>query len=173
MHRLKEELRSRKPFWVRPGDSVRDVVRYMCSCRVGAVLVNDGDEAVGIFSERDLMRRVVGEGLDPDETAVREVMSYNVIKMHINEDIRMAKALMRMNQVRHLLVLGDDGHILGLVSMRDLVERDLDNTSDIMHKLNDAYYDSSYKAKWRKSSNRVIIEPYHVETELAASALDE
>ena len=161
MKRLKEMLRGREQHWVDAKSTVRDAVRYLCDHKMGAVLVKAGDEAVGVFSERDLMCRVIDAGLDCDAVLVEEVMRRNPIKIHIDDDIVMAKALMQMNHVRHLLVVEGEGEVVGLLSVRDLLKEELSKSEEVIHKLNDKYYQSTYKARWRMSSNRLIIDHYH------------
>ena len=68
MHSLEQVLRHRRLLTAHPGDNVLDVIRRMTAARVGAVTVLDGSDLVGVFSERDLMTRVVVEGRDPAST---------------------------------------------------------------------------------------------------------
>ncbi len=159
MQRLMEVLQGRDSYWVDVKDTVRSSMRYLCDIRMGAVLVRAGDEVVGVFSERDLMH-LINEDRNPDEVLVEEVMSRNPIRIYMNDDIKMAKALMHMNRVRHLVVISGEGDVLGLVSMRDLLEPDLAESKETIQDLNDKYYDKAYKASWRISSNRVITRPY-------------
>lgn len=106
------------------------------------------------------MHRVVNEGLDANSVLVREVMSDNLIFIHSDDEFHMAKAKMFKNGVRHLLVVSKDNAFRGLVSMRDLIETDVAESTELIHKLNDAYFETAYKEKWRISSNRVIRESY-------------
>lgn len=160
MTTIHDIIKNREPFWVSADDSVRQVTRHLCAKKTGAVAVKSGDDVVGVFSERDLMRRVVAEGRDPDSVPVKEVMSTNLTFIHLDDDIRMAKALMLKARTRHLLVVGKDSAFRGMVSIRDLIEADVAEYSELVHKLNDRYYEQAYQARWRTSSNRVIVEPY-------------
>lgn len=164
MERLKDVLEGRDTLWVNAKDTVREAVKYLCKNKIGAVLVKMNDDAVGVFSERDLMYRVVNPGLNLDEVLVEEVMSRSPITIHINDDITLAKALMHINKVRHLLVVSGDGDVAGLLSIRDIMDHDLAASANIIHELNDKYYERAYAAKWRVSSNRVIVETYHPES---------
>jgi len=85
----------------------------------GSILVCDGDELCGIFTERDLMTRVVGKGLDPKTTPLRAVMTHNPDCIVSTETAR--EALRRMDEFgyRHLPVV-EDGQVLGVISMRDM-----------------------------------------------------
>ena len=161
MKSLKSLLEGRNQCWVHPNESVREAVAYMCECKTGAMLVKEGETAIGVFSERDLMHRVVNEGKDPKDVLVKDVMSYNIHRIHINDDTEMAKAIMYANHVRHLMVVDEQDEVMGMVSIRDLVEHELSNASEIIRNMNDAYYEKAYRPKWFVSSNRVIVERYH------------
>lgn len=160
MRTISDAIKPRDIYWVEAADTVRLVVRYMCERKTGAVAVKDGDEVLGMFSERDLMKRVVCEGLNPDETLVRDVMTKNLISIHLRDEIHMAKALMYKHSVRHLIVRGQDGVFKGLISMRDLMEADVEEFTELVHRMNDNYYEQAYNAKWQFSSNRIIVKPF-------------
>lgn len=160
MRTISDVIKPRDIYWVEAADTVWQVVRYMCERKTGAVVVKEGDEVVGLFSERDLMKRVVCEGLDAKQTEVRDVMSKNLISVHLEDEIHLGKALMYKHSVRHLIVRGRDGVFKGLVSMRDLMEADVEEFTELVHRMNDNYYEQAYNAKWRFSSNRIIVEPF-------------
>jgi len=160
MNTMHEVLKKRVQDWVAPTDTVRKAVDYICTRKAGAVVVKGDDEIVGIFSERDLMHRVVNKGLNPEEVPVSEVMSLKLVHVHIADDLRLARALMVMNGVRHLVVVGDEHEFRGLLSMRDIFRTEDTELSSLFQKLNDQYYEQSYKTEWRVSSNRVIVKPY-------------
>jgi CBS domain-containing protein len=105
--------------------TVCDVVRAMVDRNIGAVPVLQNGVLVGIFSERDLMRRVVADGLDPATTLVREVMTEDPLTVSPQEDIETCMVLMRRHGFRHLPLW--DGKILrGMISLRDIMLHDLD-----------------------------------------------
>ncbi len=100
--------------------SVADAVEVMSTREVGAVLVMNEDHLVaGIFSERDLMLRVVRAGLDPKATPISLVMTRDVLFVSPGTTLEAALALMFVRRFRHLLVI-DGPKVHGLVSMRDL-----------------------------------------------------
>ena len=100
--------------------SVSDAVEVMVEREIGAVLVMTEDALVaGIFSERDLMMRVVRAGLDPRATPVSLVMTRDVLFVSPGTTLEAALALMYVQRFRHLLVI-DGPKVYGLVSMRDL-----------------------------------------------------
>lgn len=104
---------------VGPDMSVREATRAMDVRNVGAVLVVDKDGAlVGIFTERDLLRRVVSQGRDPNATLVNEVMTPNPDTVAPRHPAIEALRLMREGRYRHLPVV-DGSRILGILSQRD------------------------------------------------------
>lgn len=101
--------------------SVAEAVEVMAEHEVGATLVMNEDQLVaGIFTERDLLMRVVREGLDPKSTPISMVMTRDVRFVTPGTTVEAAMALMHLRHHRHLLVM--DGPLVhGMVSMRDLV----------------------------------------------------
>ena len=108
-------------FTVRCGQSVREVVQYMSEVAVGAMPVVDGGRIVGIFSERDLMTRVVAAGRDPDATKVEDVMTTDVVLAEAGEPYLASLKKMQKAGCRHLPVV-KDGRLVGMVSLRDLLQ---------------------------------------------------
>lgn len=108
-------------FSVPASATVGEAVELMAEHEVGATLVMNEDELVaGIFTERDLLMRVVREGRDPKTTPISLVMTRDVRFVTPGTTVEAAMALMHLRHHRHLLVM--DGPVLhGLVSMRDLV----------------------------------------------------
>ncbi len=125
--------------------TVGQVVDYLCEKGIGAVAVCEGDQLAGIFSERDLMRRVVHKGLDPKETPITKVMTKDVFFVMPDENYSVAKALMLGKNFRHLAVLDEERRFKGFVSMRELLEVDLAMTQDMVKSLNDDYYDHRFR----------------------------
>ena len=108
-------------FTVKQGQSVLEVVRYMSEMGVGAMPVIDQGRVVGIFSERDLMSRVVAAGRDPDATRVEEVMSTDLVLAEAGEPYLTSLKKMQKAGCRHLPVV-KDGKLVGMVSLRDLLQ---------------------------------------------------
>lgn len=111
------------------GHSVLETVRAMVERNIGAVPVIHNGKLVGIFSERDLMRRVVAEGRDPGGTCMAEVMTDDPMTISTNEDLANCMALMRRHGFRHLPVC-HEGHLVGMVSLRDILLHDLNEKDD-------------------------------------------
>lgn len=109
-----------KVYTVAPGATVLEAARAMDAHNVGSLLVVDGDKPVGIFSERDLMRRVVVAGKDPAKVKVREVMSRDVWVVEPDTRVKEAMAIMTERRCRHLPVV-EKGKVVGLISIGDLV----------------------------------------------------
>ena len=111
----------REPYFVRESASVLEAAEFMASRNIGAVCVlDDGDRLSGIFSERDLLQRVIVAGLDPKALPIRDVMS--APRAVISCDETPHEALERMEQVgsRHLPVM-DGERWIGMLSMRDIM----------------------------------------------------
>ena len=160
MHVIRDVVRKWGTFWVDADMSVRQAAARLCERQIGAAAVKDGDELVGVFSERDLLRQILNQEFDPDKTLVRDVMTTRLNCIHLEDSSQMAKALMHTQHVRHLIVVDSDNQYCGMLSMRDLVEADLAEYQDLVHELNDKYYEQKYKDNWRISSNRVIVQQY-------------
>jgi len=104
--------------------TVLEVAQAMVERNIGAVPVLRDGVLVGIFSERDLMKRVVAEGRDPRTTLVEAVMTKDPLTVGPEEDVETCLHLMRRHGFRHLLVC--EGHQLrGIVSLRDILLHDL------------------------------------------------
>lgn len=104
--------------------SVLELAQAMVDRNIGAVPVLRDGELVGIFSERDLMRRVVAAGLDPATTRVGEVMTDDPLTVGPSEEVESCMVLMRRHGFRHLPIC--EGKLLkGLVSLRDIMLHDL------------------------------------------------
>jgi CBS domain-containing protein len=124
MEQIHDLVKDREVYYVETGRSVLETVRYMVERNIGAVAVVSGENLVGIFSERDLMRRVVSEGRDPGKTTVGEVMTADPLVVSPNEQIKDCMRLMKENSFRHLPVC-DGRRLKGLISLRDLILHDL------------------------------------------------
>ena len=100
--------------------TVLEATRQMAEANVGSVVIADGAGADGIFTERDLLTRVVAVGLDPAATPLSEVMSSPVATCGLSTSVRQAFNIMSGKHVRHLVVQ-EDGALAGLISVRDVL----------------------------------------------------
>lgn len=107
-------------FTISADATVLEATREMNRNRIGALMVMDGDRIAGIFTERDLLRKVVGEDLAPSSVKVGQVMSKDIICCTPDTDIEDASCIMRDRRIRHLPVCDGHGKLLGLVSIGDL-----------------------------------------------------
>jgi CBS domain-containing protein len=103
-----------------PEASVHRAVEAMCERRVGALLVTADGAPLGMFSERDVMTRVILARRDPERTPVAEVMTREVLCVEPATRARVAMAVMTERRCRHLPVV-EDGRVVGLLSIGDLV----------------------------------------------------
>jgi CBS domain-containing protein len=101
--------------------TVFDAVKAMVDANVGAVLVTDGDEISGIFTERDYLRRIAVEGRTSRETRVRAVMSSPVVVVTPQTSVDETMAIMSDRRLRHLPVM-DGEKLVGMISIGDVVE---------------------------------------------------
>jgi CBS domain-containing protein len=106
---------------VTPDTSVYDALKLMAEKEVGALVVLDGEKVVGIFSERDYARKVILKGRSSMSTPVKEIMTSKVLYVRPEQPTAECMALMTDKRVRHLPVLDDD-HLVGLVSIGDVVK---------------------------------------------------
>ncbi|MBP9804907.1 MAG: CBS domain-containing protein [Candidatus Accumulibacter sp.] len=114
--------KSRPLVTVSPDDPVVHALQVMSDANVGAVLVLDGEQLVGILSERDYARKVILFGKASKDTPVREIMSDKVLYVSLDRTIEECMAIMTEKHFRHLPVLDDDGKVVGVVSIGDVVK---------------------------------------------------
>ena len=118
---------ARKPAVVtHPAATVREVCEQMLAEKVGAVVVLSGDRLVGIFSERDVVGRIILPRLDPDTTPVSEVMTREVTTASAGMTEDQAVALMHSGRFRHLPLVDAAGRVLATLSVRHLLQQRVD-----------------------------------------------
>lgn len=105
---------------VAPGISVLAATRLMNAHHIGALLVMDRGQLVGMFSERDVLTRVVAQGNDPITTTVEQVMTPDVYCCHAETDLDEIAEVMRQRRIRHVPVRDADERVVGLVSIGDV-----------------------------------------------------
>ena len=107
---------------VAPNATVYEALNVMAGKEVGALLVVDGNQPVGLFSERDYARKVILKGRSSKETSVSEIMTSPPITIPSDCSVKEAMQIMTEHRVRHLPVLANDGSVLGMLSIGDLVK---------------------------------------------------
>lgn len=114
------DAKGREIYFVHPDDTVLDALKMMKERDIGAVLVEDDDKLVGIFTERHYARRVFLEGKASPKTRIREVMETPVICAKPELTVQACMALMTEKHIRHLPVLRDE-NLVGIISIGDLL----------------------------------------------------
>ena len=123
MHTVNQILSQKQTneIWsIGPDASVLEAIQAMADKRAGALIVLQGPKLVGIISERDYAREVILKGRKSHDTSVAEIMSSKVVTVTSSESVRSYLALMTDNHIRHLPIV-DDGRVMGVVSIGDLV----------------------------------------------------
>lgn len=110
--------------------TIREAVGVMTSSNSGALVVLNGDRLAGILSERDVVMRGVGAGLDTAATPVTEIMSAPVESVTSSTPTGRAIEVMTRNRFRHLPITDDDGKVVGLLSSRDAFQEHLEYLFD-------------------------------------------
>jgi CBS domain-containing protein len=106
---------------ISPDAKIFDALKLMAEKQVGALLVMEGENVVGIISERDYARKVALAGKSSKETPVREIMTSKLIVVTQDENVEECMTIMTNKRIRHLPVM-DNNKLLGLVSIGDVVK---------------------------------------------------
>lgn len=106
---------------ISPDASVYTALERMAEYNIGALVVTEGDEVIGIFSERDYARKIILKGKGSRNTAVSEIMTSDVICIRPDQTVSKCMGIMTDKHIRHLPVL-TDGRLVGVVSIGDVVK---------------------------------------------------
>ena len=112
--------------YVLPDESVANVAQLMKKEDIGPVLIVDNEEnktLVGIVTDRDLALKVVGEGRDPKNTKVEDVMTAKVVTSRAGDSVENAMKAMAQYQLRRIPVVDDHNHLVGIISQADVATR--------------------------------------------------
>jgi CBS domain-containing protein len=139
MERVKNLISGKRLTHVSPDVTVSEVASRMADARIGAVLVLDNDTLAGIFTERDLLIRVVSVGKDPKKTKISEVMTKQVAVCDANESYENCMAQMRKVGCRHMPIVEDD-RLLGVLSIRDLLRHHISVKDAEIKMMNSLYH---------------------------------
>lgn len=115
--------------------TVFEAVKVMEAANVGAAAVMSGKKLVGVISERDVMLRVVAKGRDPSATKVRSVMTKSVKTVEAESASDEALAVMVANHIRHVIVVNENGAVVGLASARHVYKAQVDTLDDTVRTL--------------------------------------
>lgn len=132
MSLVRDIIHDRELFYVDERQTVAEVGRRMADRHVGAILVLSGEDLRGVFSERDLMNRVVLARLDPERTPVSQVMSTALATIDEMAPIEDAMEMMHAHNCRHLPVMRGS-RVIGFLSMRDLMNFELARKTEELH----------------------------------------
>jgi CBS domain-containing protein len=121
---------------VTPQETVLEAARRMHDRRIGAVLVVEDGRIAGIFTERDLLNRVVAENRDAENTPVGEVMTDRVAFCTRDTPLESCRAIMTRHKLRHLPVV-ENGRLLGMISSGDILARELQDHEETIRYLHE------------------------------------
>jgi len=115
------DRKGRKVLTVTSQVSVLDAIKNMSEANIGAVIIQDGDQPTGIFTERDYLQKIALKGRASDETEVSEVMSSPLFTVESSEETTVAMKTMTERRCRHLVVMKGE-KMVGIISIGDLVK---------------------------------------------------
>jgi CBS domain-containing protein len=140
MKSLRDICLDKDIYYVNTGMTVYEVVGEMAKNNVGAVpVLDDTGKLKGIFSERDLMTRCAAKRVDMESTKIDEVMTRGVILMEAHDSYEDCLKIMRQEGIRHIPVR-DGEKLIGVVSMRDLMQEDVEEKRQEIENLNTYIY---------------------------------
>jgi CBS domain-containing protein len=139
MKKLRDIMREGFLFAVRKDATVTEAAHTMIEKNVGIVVVLDGDRLVGVFSERDAVRRVIAKGLDPARTVVGEVMTRDLVMADEGEDYQTAMRTMDQANIRHLPIVRAS-QVVSMLSIRDLMRVDMERMGEELRLMNEYLY---------------------------------
>jgi CBS domain-containing protein len=144
MVQIKQLVSNRPVFTVEQSATVQSAVEYLARKNIGAVSVMDGGRLVGIFSERDVINRVIAKGLDPSGVLVKEVMTTNIVVALADDSYESCLKKMKQANCRHLPIV-EGSELIGLISLRDLLQVDISEKDDRIEFLNNYMFHVSSK----------------------------
>lgn len=130
-------LTGRAPVILDLDSTVIEAVAAMEEAHIGCVLVSRGGKPTGIFTERDLMLRVVAKGKDPGATQLSEVMTQDMFTAPPNRPTAEVRAQMSTRHIRHVPIVAEGGKVLGVLSLRDILRADLEARKNEIKQLTD------------------------------------
>ncbi len=141
MAKVKDLIKNRQTYTVQDHITVLEVARFLGEHNIGAVPVLHDNKLVGIFSERDIMKRVVAEARDPRTTKVSEIMTKDPVTVTPESTVGECMVLMRDHNCRHLPICQDNA-LWGLISLRDVLAYEIQEKEEEARHLK-AYIHSS------------------------------
>jgi CBS domain-containing protein len=138
MEKVKKLLTGRRLTYVTPEMTVTDVASKMAEAKIGSVVILENGELKGIFTERDILNRVVSQGKDPNKLQVSEVMTVDVAICSADDSYEECLAQMRQVGCRHMPVVEDD-RLIGILSIRDLLRHHISVKESEIRMMNSLY----------------------------------
>jgi CBS domain-containing protein len=139
MLKMNEFFKQKSLYTIQSGKKIIEAVMYMAEHNVGLIPVLDNEKLIGVFSERDLMRRVIAKGLDLADTIVDDIMTKELILAKSDESYEACLMKMKEAKIRHILIIEDE-KLLGVLSIRDLLEIDISAKKETIEVLNNYIY---------------------------------
>lgn len=131
-HMKVEDIMTKATVTDAPDDTLSEAAARMRQQQTGSLLVMEGNDLAGIVTERDVLR-IVGEGQDPKVVTVRDAMTSNPVTIVRDASIKEAAEIMFQKWFRHLPVTGNDGKVVGVISLRDLLTLVAESLDDPAH----------------------------------------
>ena len=119
--------------------TVLEAAKLMNERRIGALVVTSGENVVGIFTERDILNRVVAAGLRPETCKIADVMTSPMACCHRDTPLAECRAIMTSKRIRHLPVV-EEGRLFGLISAGDLLANEVDAQQTTIEYLHEYLY---------------------------------
>jgi CBS domain-containing protein len=132
--------KGRQIFTISPSATVYEAAVLMNEHRIGALVVTEASRLVGMFTERDILRRVVAQQRDAASTPVAEVMTTEVACCKLHTTMEEARTVMKIRRIRHLPVVDEKDQLLGLISIGDLNAHEANTQEMTIHLLHQYIY---------------------------------
>jgi len=114
------DLMNENVLTVTSNTTFRSCAKFMATKKIGSVIVQDGKKVVGILTEQDLARKVVAQGIDPDDSVVAEVMSKKLVTIMPSDDVYTAMVRMSKYNIKHLPVMKSE-QLVGILTVKDII----------------------------------------------------
>ncbi|MDH3638249.1 MAG: CBS domain-containing protein [Gammaproteobacteria bacterium] len=126
--------KGRQVWSIQPTDSVYDAIKMMADREIGALIVTEGGQMVGIITERDYARKVILVGKSSRETPVGDIMTTEVVRGKLDLPVDHGLALMTEKRIRHLPIF-DETNLVGIISIGDLVRSIIEEQKFVIEQL--------------------------------------
>lgn len=140
VHDVLDSKPSNRVLTISPAASVLDAVEKMNELKVGGLVVMEDGQVLGIFTERDVLRRVVGEMKKPSTTSINEVMTRDVVCVSPDTEIDEVSSLMKDHRIRHVPVCDPVRGLVGMISIGDVNAFHAGHREATIHYLNEYIY---------------------------------